>query len=63
MTDRELESVLAEVAQWLRHPEAGDYRLIKLHLLLDKGHVDLAEAIRIREEKLPNDNCLRLEGS
>ncbi len=51
MTHEDIQSVLVEVALWLAHPEAGDYRMIKLRLLLDKGYVDLGESIRANEEE------------
>ena len=51
MTDAELAAALAEVEAWLRHPEAGDYRMLKLRILLDKGYVDLRETVTLWEDR------------
>lgn len=51
MTDAELDAVLEEVRQWLRHPEAGGYRMFKLRMLLDKGYVNLVDVAQQWEDR------------
>ena len=45
MTDAERDAMLDEVREWLRHPEAADYRLFKLKVLLERGYVDLQQTV------------------